>query len=431
MGLTQIQSEGIGDGEVKASDLENSGVSAGTYGSSSAIPVITVDAKGRITSASTNIINQVGGSNGVDFNDNVKARFGTGNDLQIYHNGSNSLIEDSGTGKLKLVTNNLDIENSSGENMINAVENGAVNLFYDNSKKLETKSNGVDITGELQCDTLDVDGNADINGKLSVNEIDIRDNGASSPLLNIRGDNNGPWALLVGNDNYSSGTHGLACFQDNDGDVHFNLLGSGAYREILFQQNNGSTSSVGIKIDTSRSVDLRYQDSVKLKTKSDGVNITGELECDSLDVDGVGDFTGDVTFRGGVGAVVIAGNSDLRLESGNWTGDATKIQHHGTLLYIQGSSNGIQFRHINGTDRCLIDANGHFRPASNNNYDLGTSIYRWRNIHTNDLNLSNEGSANDVDGTWGNFTIQEGKDDLFLINRRNGKKYKFNLTEVN
>ena len=46
------------------------------------------------------------------------------------------------------------------------------------------------------------------------------------------------------------------------------------------------------------------------------------------------------------------------------------------------------------------------------------------------LNLSNEGGANDVDGTWGNFTIQEGEDDLFLINKRNGKKYKFNLTEV-
>ncbi len=55
---------------------------------------------------------------------------------------------------------------------------------------------------------------------------------------------------------------------------------------------------------------------------------------------------------------------------------------------------------------------------------------RWRNIYTNDLNLSNEGSSNDFDGTWGDYTIQEGESDLFLINNRNGKKYKFNLTEV-
>jgi len=74
---------------------------------------------------------------------------------------------------------------------------------------------------------------------------------------------------------------------------------------------------------------------------------------------------------------------------------------------------------------------GHFRPGANNTYDLGDSSTRWRNIYTNDLNLSNEGSTNSVDNTWGNYTIQEGESDLFLINNRNGKKYKFNLTEVN
>ena len=70
-------------------------------------------------------------------------------------------------------------------------------------------------------------------------------------------------------------------------------------------------------------------------------------------------------------------------------------------------------------------------PAVNNSKDLGTNSHRWANIHTNDLNLSNEGSMNEVDGTWGQYTIQEGQDDLFLINRRSGKKYKFLLQEVN
>jgi hypothetical protein len=74
--------------------------------------------------------------------------------------------------------------------------------------------------------------------------------------------------------------------------------------------------------------------------------------------------------------------------------------------------------------------NDGIQPASDNSYDLGTTSLRWRNIYTNDLQLSNEGSSNDVDGTWGSYTIQEGAEDLFLINRRNGKKYKFNLTEV-
>ncbi len=66
----------------------------------------------------------------------------------------------------------------------------------------------------------------------------------------------------------------------------------------------------------------------------------------------------------------------------------------------------------------------------NNTYDIGHPSYRVANIYTNDLHLSNEGSSNDMDGTWGDWTIQEGESDLFLKNNRSGKKYKFNLTEV-
>ena len=73
----------------------------------------------------------------------------------------------------------------------------------------------------------------------------------------------------------------------------------------------------------------------------------------------------------------------------------------------------------------------HMLPLSDNTYDVGSFTKRWRNIYTTDLNLSNEGKQNDVDGSWGKWTIQEGEDDLFIINRRNGKKYRFGLTEVN
>ena len=70
-------------------------------------------------------------------------------------------------------------------------------------------------------------------------------------------------------------------------------------------------------------------------------------------------------------------------------------------------------------------------PGANGSQDLGSSSLRWANVYTSDLDLSNEAKGgNDVDGTWGSYTIQEGESDLFLINKRNGKKYKFNLTEV-
>ena len=74
---------------------------------------------------------------------------------------------------------------------------------------------------------------------------------------------------------------------------------------------------------------------------------------------------------------------------------------------------------------------GSIVPNTDAALDFGSPTNRWANIYSADLQLSNEGSANDVDGTWGQYTIQEGEHDLFLINRRSGKKYKFNLTEVN
>ena len=77
-----------------------------------------------------------------------------------------------------------------------------------------------------------------------------------------------------------------------------------------------------------------------------------------------------------------------------------------------------------------VTVTGNLEPSADDTDDLGSSTKRWANIYSADLQLSNEGKTNDVDGTWGSYTIQEGEDDLFLINRRSGKKYKFMLKEV-
>ena len=82
--------------------------------------------------------------------DNLKVQFGAGNDLQIYHDGSDSYLKDAGTGKLRLLTDSFRISNAAdSENMVAAEENGAVSIFYDNSKKFETNSVGVAVTGSL------------------------------------------------------------------------------------------------------------------------------------------------------------------------------------------------------------------------------------------------------------------------------------------
>ena len=88
----------------------------------------------------------------------------------------------------------------------------------------------------------------------------------------------------------------------------------------------------------------------------------------------------------------------------------------------------------------VLTTGGNIMPDADDSQDLGSSTKRWRNIFTGDLQLSNVtspsntdesvGIGNEVDGTQGTWTIQEGTNDLFLINRINGKKYKFNLIEI-
>ena len=78
-----------------------------------------------------------------------------------------------------------------------------------------------------------------------------------------------------------------------------------------------------------------------------------------------------------------------------------------------------------------INFDGTIKPGADATQDLGSSELSFANIFSADVQLSNEGSANDVDGTWGKYTIQEGEDDLFLINPEMVKNISLNCTQVN
>ena len=87
-------------------------------------------------------------SNPLDLSDNHKIRFGTGNDLELYHDGSNSYIQEKGTGLLYIDATTLVVRNSAGnEDIAKFVENGAVQLYHDNGQKLATSSGGIALTG--------------------------------------------------------------------------------------------------------------------------------------------------------------------------------------------------------------------------------------------------------------------------------------------
>ncbi len=104
----------------------------------------------------------VGGTvtaDGVSLGDNETIRLGVGDDLQILHDGSNSIIKDVGTGNLQIRATNFNLLNADGnENYMSANDNGNVNLYYDNAVKLATTSSGVTVTGTVAATSYTGDG---------------------------------------------------------------------------------------------------------------------------------------------------------------------------------------------------------------------------------------------------------------------------------
>jgi len=100
--------------------------------------------------------------------DNVKAYFGNASDLSIYHDGGNSFISDQGTGKLKVLASQFDIINAGNtEFMAEFIENAEVKLYHNNSKKFETTSTGIKVTGVSEY----ADNAAAIAGGLTTGDV--------------------------------------------------------------------------------------------------------------------------------------------------------------------------------------------------------------------------------------------------------------------
>lgn len=172
------------------------------------------------------------GTDDILFPDNAKAMFGAGSDLQIYHDGSNSYVQDAGTGLLVIKGSQVNINSAGDESMAAFVENGAVSLYYDNAVKLATASGGVSITGNA---TFADDGTA-IFGASS--DLQIKHNGTNSIIDNATG------SLLIQSDALT--------------------LESDSGEDYLTAAVNGA-------------VTLFYDNASKLATASGGVNVTGTL----------------------------------------------------------------------------------------------------------------------------------------------------------
>jgi hypothetical protein len=185
-------------------------------------------------------------------------------------------------------------------------------------------------------------------------------------------------------------------------------------------------------------------------TQTNGLTVEGNIVAASYLV--IGGNYGNNAYSSVSSSRLMFGGGDSDAQSNyyigtnleNYGGNYTKLDlrwHTGIRMGAQSGYGGIRFFNNEDLDSVLFSigaGDGNVRshtnliPSANNSYNLGSSSLGWANVYTNDLHLSNmnKPEGNDIDGTNGNWTIQEGAENLYIINNNNGKKYKISLEEI-
>ncbi len=316
MALTRITADGITDGSILNADINSSAAIAlsklSTSGTASGSTYLRGDgAWSTISSSDSTKMPLAGGTFTGDtlYNDSVKAKFGTGSDFEIYHDGTNNYLV-SGTGLIRL--------RHSSEDAIITNANGAVELYYDNSKKLETTSTGITVTGDIRptghiylgdADVLAVGAGEDLQiwHDSSTNKSIIKETGSGSfdiqgnwvQILNEAGNeskaifkDDGAVELYHNNvKTFQTSTHGGQFFAPEGGtcQVYFyadegddnndlwGLLASHSSSKFSIDNYAGGGWETSLTCEGNGAVKLFYDDSNKLETTSIGATLTGRL----------------------------------------------------------------------------------------------------------------------------------------------------------
>jgi len=207
-----------------------------------------------------------------DLYDDERLRLGDSADLQIYHDGTNSYLQNT-TGDLRYKAAHQQFRGSNDENMIIANQNGAVELYYNNSKKFETTSGGIDLPDQLQ-----VDGTVFATGGLKINSDSTKLRLGASDDLQI---------YHNGSDTYfeAASTAGQIIHTANE----WRLQNLAKNENMILANQDGL-------------VRLFYNGSTKFETTSTGVTVTGTVAATS--------YTGDGSNLTGVSAGATGGGSD-------------------------------------------------------------------------------------------------------------------------
>ena len=282
--------------------------------------------------------------------DSAKIGLGNAEDLTLYHNGSHSWIKNN-TGYLHINASTVELKNAAdNETTLKAIQNGAVELYHNNSKKFETSSTGATLNGVLTTTQLNVTNGLAANLSTAGYDIKFGDSTSGIAFRNRARFGDGEDMTI-----FHSGTHSYVQHSGTgnlyiDGSTDDLVLQAGDDVRILTQGNENAINCIG-----DGAVELYHNANKKFETTSSGVTITGNISAAQ------GHYTDHIYI-------------------------ADKIVHTGdTNTWLRFPLNDTIAFGTAGTERLRIDSSGHVVPGADSTYDLGLTGTRFRNFYADTL----------------------------------------------
>ena len=334
---------------------------------------------------------------GLTLADDVKINLGDNDDLQIVHDGSNSLIDGAGTGGVHLKSNTeiKFLKRTGSENILVGTADGSVAAFYDNTKRLETTNGGALVYGTVGAaqTALVVEGDIKATGVVTAVSFNGEVAGAAATTnstgLHVVG------VATVLNVNATNVTAGVVTATTFSGALSGNATSATTATTAtnVTVADESSDTSCNVLFTTAATGDLAPKSGTNLTFNSS----SGALTATSF----VGDLTGNVTGN----ATGLSGTPNIDCGTGSFTGDidiADKIIHTGdTNTAIRFPSTDTITFETSGSERLRIDSSGIIQvkgDGGNNNkiYGYDGSDLAWivGNNNSDDTELNNFRSGN-------------------------------------
>ena len=328
----------------------------------------------------------------VQLEDNVKLTLGniTDQDLQIYHDGSNSYIQDKGTGNLLITSDGASVQINKGltENMAEFIVDGAVNLYYDSAKKLETTTNGATITGGLTTTASSDIAGINMTADIAMGSNDITDSNSSA----------GTAGQVLSSLGAGNGTDWI--------DVSGTISGSGVNnRLVIWSGTTTITSDSDFYVDG----DTIFTTNLEATTNitASGKLVTTEVESASTLLL---DATADITIDAGGSDIILSDDGTIfgTISSGSGTNLQIRSRIDNADMFFRGVDDGTEFNAL------TLDMSAGGDATFAGNVNLTDSKYLNFGA-SQDLTISHTGSASEILNYTGNLEITQHADDGDII----------------